>query len=389
MNNMKKIRELSEQYALRQIELRRQIHTHPELGGQEFETGALIENELRSMGVEVRRGYAKTGLVGLIHGKKGSGNTILIRADMDALPMVDLLDCPYHSQNDGIAHTCGHDTHTATLLGAAYILSHLQDEFFGTVKFCFQPAEEASDGGAEAMVCDGVLEDPKVDFAIGMHVSPAKPVGYAAIEPGPITAYPDFFSITFRGKGGHGSCPSKANDPILPLVATYQMIQNIQKRISPLEPAVIQVCSLQAGTAEAVIPDEAKALGSGGLFGLGLGKSIQKNLYLPEPQNDFIIAIIGEELGFIGVLLLMAAYLVLIWRCVHICINAPDRFSMLLASGITAMLAIQVILNIAVVTSSMPPTGIILPFVSYGGNALLIFTGAMGIMLNISHHSAK
>ena len=131
------------------------------------------------------------------------------------------------------------------------------------------------------------------------------------------------------------------------------------------------------------------ALGSGGLFGVGLGKSVQKNLYLPEPQNDFIIAIIGEELGFIGVLLLMAAYLVLIWRCVHICINAPDRFSMLLASGITAMLAIQVILNIAVVTSSMPPTGIILPFVSYGGNALLIFTGAMGIMLNISHHSAK
>ena len=262
MNNMKKIRELSEQYALRQIELRRQIHTHPELGGQEFETGALIENELRSMGVEVRRGYAKTGLVGLIHGKKGSGNTILIRADMDALPMVDLLDCPYRSQNDGIAHTCGHDAHTATLLGAAYILSHLQDEFFGTVKFCFQPAEEASDGGAEAMVHDGVLQDPKVDFAIGMHVSSAKPVGYVAIEPGPITAYPDFFSITFRGKGGHGSCPSKANDPILPLVATYQMIQNIQKRISPLEPAVIQVCSLQAGTAEAVIPDEAKAIGT-------------------------------------------------------------------------------------------------------------------------------
>lgn len=131
------------------------------------------------------------------------------------------------------------------------------------------------------------------------------------------------------------------------------------------------------------------ALGSGGLFGLGLGKSIQKNLYLPEPQNDFIIAIIGEELGFVGVLVLMAAYLLLIWRCVHICINAPDRFSMLLASGITSMLAIQVILNIAVVTSSMPPTGIILPFVSYGGNALLLFTGSMGIMLNISHHSAR
>ncbi len=131
------------------------------------------------------------------------------------------------------------------------------------------------------------------------------------------------------------------------------------------------------------------ALGSGGLLGVGLGKSIQKNLYLPEPQNDFIIAIIGEELGFVGILILMAAYMVLIWRCIHVCINAPDRFSMLLASGITAMLAIQVILNIAVVTSSMPPTGVILPFVSYGGNALLIFTGAMGIMLNISRNSVR
>lgn len=131
------------------------------------------------------------------------------------------------------------------------------------------------------------------------------------------------------------------------------------------------------------------ALGSGGLFGLGLGKSIQKNLYLPEPQNDFILAIIGEELGFVGIILLMAAYMLLIWRCIHICLNAPDRFSMLMASGITAMLAIQVILNIAVVTSSMPPTGVALPFISYGGNALLLFTASMGIMLNISHHSAR
>lgn len=130
------------------------------------------------------------------------------------------------------------------------------------------------------------------------------------------------------------------------------------------------------------------AMGSGGLTGVGLGKSIQKTLYLPEPQNDFIFAIIGEELGFIGCLLLMMTYLLLIWRCCHICLNAPDMFSMMLASGITIMLAVQVLLNIAVVTSCMPPTGIILPFVSYGGNALIIFMGAMGVMLNISRHSA-
>ncbi len=130
------------------------------------------------------------------------------------------------------------------------------------------------------------------------------------------------------------------------------------------------------------------ALGSGGLFGVGLGKSIQKTLYLPEPQNDFIFSIIGEELGFIGCLVLIVGYLILIWRSSHIALNAPDLFGTLTAAGITIMLAVQVILNIAVVTSSMPPTGITLPFISYGGNALLLFMGSFGILLNISRHSA-
>ena len=131
------------------------------------------------------------------------------------------------------------------------------------------------------------------------------------------------------------------------------------------------------------------ALGSGGLFGVGLGKSIQKNLYLPEPQNDFILAIIGEELGYIGLLILMLVYVVLIWRGIHVAVNAPDQFGMLLASGIISMIAIQVVLNIAVVTSSMPPTGVTLPFVSYGGNALMLFMGSMGILLNISRHTVQ
>ena len=126
------------------------------------------------------------------------------------------------------------------------------------------------------------------------------------------------------------------------------------------------------------------ALGTGGLTGLGLGNSVQKNLYLPEAQNDFILAIIGEELGFIGILVLVIVYLLLVWRGCHIAMNAKDYAGMMLASGITMMVGIQVVINIAVVTSSMPPTGIILPFVSYGGNALLIFMGAMGILYNIS-----
>ena len=131
------------------------------------------------------------------------------------------------------------------------------------------------------------------------------------------------------------------------------------------------------------------ALGSGGLFGVGLGKSVQKNLYLPEPQNDFILAIIGEELGFVGLILLIALYCCFLWRGVHIAINAPDQFGMLLASGIVLMVGIQVILNIAVVTSSMPATGINLPFVSYGGNALLMFMFSVGVLLNISRHEPK
>ena len=131
------------------------------------------------------------------------------------------------------------------------------------------------------------------------------------------------------------------------------------------------------------------ALGSGGLFGVGLGKSVQKNLYLPEPQNDFILAIIGEECGFIGVLLLIVVYCIFLWRGIHIAINAPDQFGMMLGSGIVLMVAIQVILNIAVVTSSMPATGINLPFISYGGNALLIFMFSSGVLLNISRHEVK
>ena len=126
------------------------------------------------------------------------------------------------------------------------------------------------------------------------------------------------------------------------------------------------------------------ALGSGGLFGLGLGKSIQKNLYLPEPQNDFILAIIGEELGFVGIIILMIFFMILIYRGIVTAIKAPDRFGMLVASGITIMIAVQVLLNVAVVTSSMPPTGVTLPFISYGGNAMWLFMGSIGILLNIS-----
>lgn len=128
------------------------------------------------------------------------------------------------------------------------------------------------------------------------------------------------------------------------------------------------------------------AIGSGGLTGVGLGNSVQKNLYLPEPQNDFILAIIGEELGYIGIILLMIAFVVFVWRCVRIAVKAPDRFGMYVASGVAIMVGLQVILNIGVVTSVLPPTGVILPFISYGGNALIMFMACSGILINISRH---
>lgn len=258
---MNEIQRLAKENEQKQIDIRRQIHSHPELGTEEVATSALIVKELEGMGVEVRRGYAKTGVVGLIHGK-GPGKTIMIRADMDALPMQELGDCAYRSQAEGITHACGHDAHTSAVLGAARILSAMRDQFDGTVKLCFQPAEEAPTGGADQMVADGVLEDPHVDFSIGMHVTPSMPVGYVSVEAGPITSYPDFFSFIFKGKGGHGSFPSKSNDPIRPMVEAYNMIQGITKRVSPLEPCVVQVCTLSAGTAEAVIPDTAKVMGT-------------------------------------------------------------------------------------------------------------------------------
>lgn len=240
----------------RLIQFRRELHQHPELSGQEVHTSARVFQELEKLGIEVKTGYAVTGLQGMLWGNPPGGRTILLRADMDALQMEELGGCAYRSQIPGAAHTCGHDAHTAALLGAAVILTEMKEQLRGNVKFCFQPAEEGV-GGADLMVKDGILENPKVDYAVGMHVDPSMPVGSVCVEPGPISAYPDFFKITITGKGGHGAFPSRSNDPILPATQAYSMIHALQKRVSPLEPSVIQICMFQAGSAQAIIPDSA------------------------------------------------------------------------------------------------------------------------------------
>lgn len=249
---MADIKALAKKYSEKMIEDRRYIHMNPELGNEEYNTSAYICKQLDSIGIKYKAGIAKTGVLGEIG--NGKGKCILIRADMDALPMEELNDVPYKSRNPGVCHSCGHDSHTAILLGVARILKECENEINGTVKFCFQPAEEASCGGAQQMVAENVLDG--VDASIALHVDPSTMVGTAIIERGAITSYPDFFSITFKGKGAHGSFPSNGIDPIAPAVSAYNMINMIHKKISPLEHSVIQVCMIDAGTAQAVIPEK-------------------------------------------------------------------------------------------------------------------------------------
>ncbi len=258
---MERIKELIEKCYEDVVRYRRKIHQNPELGGYEVKTSELIAEELEKMGIEVKKGFAKTGIQGMIYGDNPNGKTIMIRADIDALPIEEKNECNYRSLIKGVMHACGHDVHTAILLGTAKVLSEMKDVINGNVKFCFQPSEEGP-GGATEMIKDGIMENPKVDYTIGLHVDPSLKFGEIAVEGGPISAYPRFFDITFKGKGGHGSFPSKSVDPILPAVEAYNMINSIHKKINPLEPCVVQVCQFNAGMAPAAIPNEARIAGT-------------------------------------------------------------------------------------------------------------------------------
>lgn len=232
---------------------RRYIHQNPEISSYEVNTSNYIKNILDELNIPYRANVGGYGVVGLIEGKE-DGPTIMIRADMDALPIQEETGLSFSSNTDNVMHACGHDVHTSNLLGIARVLNEFKDEMHGNVKLCFQPAEEGRDGSL-GMLKDGVLENPKVDYSIGMHIDPSIELGQAAIEVGPVTAYPDFFSIKFTGNGGHGSVPFKSIDPILPAVRLYDMLNSISKEISPLNPNVIQICAFNAGALPAAIPD--------------------------------------------------------------------------------------------------------------------------------------
>ena len=236
---------------------RRFLHQHPEVAFQEENTARHVAERLRALGIETRTGIARTGVLGLLRGGAGEGRTILLRADMDALPMDELNDVPYKSQNPGVMHSCGHDAHTAMLLGVARLLSERRDEIRGNVKFAFQPAEEF-EGGAKPMIEEGVLENPHVDAAFGVHISQDLPVGTIGVTTGPTNAASDGFVATIKGKGGHAARPHGCVDPVVIAAQCIVALQTLVSReVNPLRQAVITVGSVHSGTVSNIIPEEA------------------------------------------------------------------------------------------------------------------------------------
>ncbi|NWG02206.1 MAG: amidohydrolase, partial [Syntrophaceae bacterium] len=243
------------------IEIRRIIHMHPELGFEEVETSKFISKWLERFGIEVKSGYAKTGVIGLLQGGE-SGRTVAIRADMDALPLEEANPVPYVSKVKGKMHACGHDAHVAILLGVAKFFSSVKDQIRGNIKWIFQPAEEGG-GGGKVMVEEGVLENPKVDAIFGAHVFPFLPVGKVGVYEREGLAATDRFTIKLIGKGGHAASPHMARDPILAAGHLITQIHSIVSRnINPLESGVITIGKVIGGTAFNIIPDEVELLGT-------------------------------------------------------------------------------------------------------------------------------
>lgn len=255
-----KINELAKKYENEIINLREYLHENPELDMDLFNTSKTIKEKLDKLGIEYKE-MAQTGICAVIRGeKKGENNsnekTILLRGDMDALPIKEETDVPFKSKIDGKMHACGHDGHTAGLFGALLILNELKSEICGNVKFAFQPGEERS-GGAEKMINEGLLENPKVDMAFGLHLWGPIKEGIVSSMPGPMMASPDEFTITITGKGGHASAPELCIDPVVIGAQVVLGLQTIKSRmISTFSPLVITCSVIKAGEAFNVIPQD-------------------------------------------------------------------------------------------------------------------------------------
>lgn len=254
---------------------RKQIHKEPELGFQEFKTSSFIVNKLQSFGIDVHQGLGGTGVVGTL--KNGSGPTIGIRADIDALPIAEQNNVEHKSTHENCMHACGHDGHTSVLLGTAKYLSQHKN-FSGTIHFIFQPAEEVL-GGAKAMIDDGLFDTFPMDAVYGLHNWPGLPVGEVAVNDGPMMASFDTFEITLTGKGTHAAMPHLGADPIAAGAALITNIQSIvSRRVSPLQSGVISVTQMNSGDTTNVIPDYAILKGTVRSFDMDVRQSMQEML---------------------------------------------------------------------------------------------------------------
>ncbi|MGD0052862.1 MAG: amidohydrolase [Vulcanimicrobiaceae bacterium] len=259
------------------VVVRRDLHQHPELGFEEERTAALVAQTLRALGLEVHTGIGRTGVVGVLHGAR-PGKTIMLRADMDALPIEEENAVPYRSATSGTMHACGHDGHVAMLLGAARLVVARRADVAGTICFLFQPAEEGK-GGARAMVEDGVLERFGIERAYGLHLASAHPVGQVGFHEGPFYASSDSIEITIEGRGGHGAAPHLSVDPVYTAAQFVVALQQVVSRnIDPVEPAVVTIGAIHGGTTHNVIPGRVRLLGTVRAFDAGVRAAMAERI---------------------------------------------------------------------------------------------------------------
>lgn len=265
MLNPEKIKQSAQHYFHKIVEMRRHLHQNPELSFKEFETSKYIQAQLKAANISFTAGHVGTGIIALIKGKNPDKKTLLLRADMDALPIEEKNNVAYKSCNTGVMHACGHDVHSACMLGAVFILNELKTDFEGTIKIMFQPGEEVLPGGASLMIKEGVLENPKVDKALALHVFPSMETGKVGFKSGMYMASTDELYITVKGKGGHAAMPADYNNPLI--IASELLLEINNRFMSPNAknnniPTVVAFGKIEGKGATNVIPEIVELAGT-------------------------------------------------------------------------------------------------------------------------------